>query len=66
MDRSDGTVHTLGSIDDPDRVEAIHDVVGPCPIVIADGHHRYETSLAYRDESPGPHHRRRRVGRARR
>ena len=29
---------------------AITDAVGSNPVVIADGHHRYETSLAYRDE----------------
>ena len=29
---------------------AIADAVGAAPVVIADGHHRYETSLAYRDE----------------
>jgi uncharacterized protein (DUF1015 family) len=48
---SDGTHHELGRIDDADRVAAIADKVGGAPIVIADGHHRYETSLAYRDES---------------
>jgi len=48
---SDGTRHELGRIDDPERVAAIAAKVGGSPIVIADGHHRYETSLAYRDES---------------
>ena len=48
---SDGTRHELGRIDDPERVAAIVEKVGSAPIVIADGHHRYETSLAYRDES---------------
>ena len=48
---SDGTRHQLGRIDDAERVDAIRAVVARAPIVIADGHHRYETSLAYRDES---------------
>jgi uncharacterized protein (DUF1015 family) len=48
---SDGTRHQLGRIDDPARVAAIRERVGSAPIVIADGHHRYETSLQYRDES---------------
>jgi uncharacterized protein (DUF1015 family) len=37
-------------IDDPERVAAIAAAVAATPVVIADGHHRYETSLAYRDE----------------
>ena len=47
---ADGVTHTLWRIDDPSRVNAIRAAIGDHPIVIADGHHRYETSLAYRDE----------------
>ncbi len=47
---SDGTQHQLGRITDPERVAAIGAAVAGAPIVIADGHHRYETSLVYRDE----------------
>ena len=47
---SDGVVHTLWCVNDPERMAAIGEKVGAHPIVIADGHHRYETSLAYRDE----------------
>jgi uncharacterized protein (DUF1015 family) len=47
---SDGTRHELGRIDDPERIAAIRARVAAAPIVIADGHHRYETSVAYRDE----------------
>jgi uncharacterized protein (DUF1015 family) len=46
----DGITHTLWSITDPDRQQAISDLVDANPVVIADGHHRYETSLQYRDE----------------
>ena len=46
----DGVEHTLWRITDPDRVAAISAAVASSPVVIADGHHRYETSLAYRDE----------------
>ncbi len=46
----EGTRHTLWTIHDPSVCEAISACVGASPIVIADGHHRYETSLAYRDE----------------
>src|SRR5205807_1494138 len=34
-------------------VAAIAAAVGSAPIVIADGHHRYETALAFRDELRG-------------
>ncbi len=46
----DGVGHELWAITDPDRRAAIAAAVGAEPVVIADGHHRYETSLAYRDE----------------
>jgi uncharacterized protein (DUF1015 family) len=42
--------HELWGLTDPGRLAAISDLVGGQPVVIADGHHRYETSLAYRDE----------------
>lgn len=47
---ADGVTHSVWKITDPDRIAAIRASVGSAPIVIADGHHRYETSLAYRDE----------------
>jgi len=46
----DGVDHTLWAIDDPDRVAAITALADASPVVIADGHHRYETALTYRDE----------------
>ena len=46
----EGTVHSLWIVDDPDRMAKISDTVAAQPVVIADGHHRFETSLAYRDE----------------
>ncbi len=50
-DGGDHTVwHTVWRVDDPARLEAISAAVASSPVVIADGHHRYETSLAYRDE----------------
>ncbi len=47
---SDDVTHTVWRITDPSRIAAISTAIGSEPIVIADGHHRYETSLAYRDE----------------
>jgi uncharacterized protein (DUF1015 family) len=45
-----GVDHSLRRLDDPEAIEAICAAVASAPLVIADGHHRYETSLAYRDE----------------
>jgi uncharacterized protein (DUF1015 family) len=46
----DGVTHSFWIVRDPGRVEKIAATVASSPVVIADGHHRYETSLAYRDE----------------
>ena len=47
---ADGVTHTVWRITDEARINAIRLAISSAPIVIADGHHRYETSLAYRDE----------------
>lgn len=46
----EGTLHETWRIADPAQVDAICAAISARPVVIADGHHRYETSLAYRDE----------------
>jgi uncharacterized protein (DUF1015 family) len=48
-----GTIHTLFAIDDAARVAALRQAVESAPVVIADGHHRFETACAYRAERPG-------------
>jgi len=45
-----GVHHRLWRITQPGVLAAITDAVASAPVVIADGHHRYETGLAYRDE----------------
>jgi len=47
-----GVVHRLWPITDPQRVAFIQNAMAEQKLVIADGHHRYETSLAYRREQP--------------
>ncbi|MCU0310335.1 MAG: DUF1015 domain-containing protein [Acidimicrobiales bacterium] len=47
---ADGVSHDLWVVSDPERRAAISAAVSAHPVVIADGHHRYETSLAYLDE----------------
>ncbi|MDQ6928437.1 MAG: DUF1015 domain-containing protein [Actinomycetota bacterium] len=45
-----GVHHRLWRVTEPGLVDAIKATVGAAPVVIADGHHRYATALAYRDE----------------
>jgi uncharacterized protein (DUF1015 family) len=45
-----GVVHRLWLIAEPERVKAIQDGMADQKLVIADGHHRYETALNYRNE----------------
>jgi uncharacterized protein (DUF1015 family) len=45
-----GATHRLARLDAPEAVEALRAFFAARPLVIADGHHRYETALAYRDE----------------
>jgi len=45
-----GVTHRLWVIADPQRVAAIQKTMADQKLVIADGHHRYETALNYRNE----------------
>ena len=45
--------HLLWPITDPSRVAQIQALMSSKKLLIADGHHRYETALAYRNENPG-------------
>ncbi|MFH1085689.1 MAG: DUF1015 domain-containing protein, partial [Chloroflexota bacterium] len=47
---ADGVCHRFWRIADPDAIAGLGAALAPSEIVIADGHHRYETALAYRDE----------------
>lgn len=47
---SDGTSHTLWAIRDTSLIDNIVKEIKNRPIFIADGHHRYETALLFRDE----------------
>jgi uncharacterized protein (DUF1015 family) len=44
------TLHRLWRIDDPALIAAVQQKMHSKKLLIADGHHRYETALAYRDE----------------
>jgi uncharacterized protein (DUF1015 family) len=45
-----GVTHRLRVIDNPERTAAIASAMEEHKLVIADGHHRYETALNYRNE----------------
>ncbi len=47
---SSGCTNRLFLIDQPDKVGALEYAFGGKKLYMADGHHRYETALAYRDE----------------
>lgn len=48
-----GTRHELTLITRPETVDALRAAVASGPLVLADGHHRFETACAYRDGHPG-------------
>jgi uncharacterized protein (DUF1015 family) len=43
-------IHRLWVVWQPERIDAIHKAMADQKLVIADGHHRYETALNYRNE----------------
>jgi uncharacterized protein (DUF1015 family) len=45
-----GVIHRLWIISGPQRIDAIQKAMVDQRLVIADGHHRYETALAFRNE----------------
>jgi uncharacterized protein (DUF1015 family) len=58
----DGVRHQLWVLSDADTVAAIATALAAAPVVLADGHHRYETARAYQAEqrqahggAPGPY-----------
>jgi uncharacterized protein (DUF1015 family) len=49
----EGILHRLWRITAPAEIQMLTDVMAPGPLVIADGHHRYETALAFHEEAAG-------------
>src|SRR3954470_21008365 len=49
----DGTVNRLGRVSDPAAIEAFQSALEPAELLIADGHHRYETARVYAEEVGG-------------
>jgi uncharacterized protein (DUF1015 family) len=53
----DGTVNRLGRVEDAAAIAAVQEVLAGTELLIADGHHRYETARVYAEEigGEGPH-----------
>ncbi|MDX6663942.1 MAG: hypothetical protein QOG68_148 [Solirubrobacteraceae bacterium] len=49
----DGTHNRLWRIEDPTAIAAVQDATRDAELLIADGHHRYETARVYADEIGG-------------
>lgn len=45
-----GVIHRMWPVTDVRSISAVAAVLGPKPMYIADGHHRYETACNYRDQ----------------
>jgi uncharacterized protein (DUF1015 family) len=52
-----GTVHQVWRVGDQEAIAALQSALAGAELLIADGHHRYETARAYADEigGEGPH-----------
>ena len=51
--QTEATTYRLWALDDPPTVQELQRLLAPLPLYLADGHHRYETALAYRDMRQG-------------
>jgi uncharacterized protein (DUF1015 family) len=49
----DGTTHRLWRVTDPGTIDAVGAAIADRELLIADGHHRYETARTYADEVGG-------------
>ncbi|MDO8848655.1 MAG: DUF1015 domain-containing protein [Coriobacteriia bacterium] len=47
---AEGVLSKVWAIRDAGTIDAVAGIIGERPVFIADGHHRYTTALAYRDE----------------
>lgn len=51
----DGVQHRLWVVSDPGLLQKAHDLLDSKTLFLADGHHRYEAALAYRDAMRAQH-----------
>lgn len=50
VEDENGVVHRVWQVIDPLLIQSIQSAMSDKKLIIADGHHRYETALSYRDE----------------
>jgi uncharacterized protein (DUF1015 family) len=48
-----GELHRLWRITDPETIARVQSLMSPASVIIADGHHRYETAVEYARRHPG-------------
>ena len=53
LEDEEGTVSRLWRVADPAVIDAVRTALGPADLLIADGHHRYETARVYAEEIGG-------------
>ena len=53
LEDDDGALHRLWAITEEGEIALLSAALRPGPLVIADGHHRYETALAFHAEQAG-------------
>ena len=51
----DGTTHRLWRVADPEAIEAVRAALAGAELLIADGHHRYETARVHHEEGGAGH-----------
>jgi uncharacterized protein (DUF1015 family) len=49
----DGTVNRIWRVEDPQAIDTVKSALQPAELLIADGHHRYETARIYAEEVGG-------------
>ena len=53
FDEADGTRNRLWRVTDPDTIATVSEAMADAELLIADGHHRYETARVYAEEIGG-------------
>ena len=55
FDTGEGERHSVWSVSDPELIDRLGDALRPSRLYIADGHHRYETALNFRNKMRADH-----------
>jgi uncharacterized protein (DUF1015 family) len=55
FETGEGERHTVWSVSDPAAIESLEEALRPSRLYVADGHHRYETALNFRNKMRADH-----------